>query len=144
MLCVNSYTQEYVDKCRSRIGEEVSAYQALIAAARNRPGDPSQLDAAIKKFEPHFFNSLVLALDSFFVHRARGLEKMDGNPLNEVRMLCNSIMNNNGAMCADETIKIDPAKSVLKHRTGDRIGLSEADFILLSSGFFSEIEAKYS
>lgn len=143
MLCANTYTQEYVDKCRSRIGEQVGAYQALLAASRNRAVDPSQLDAAINQFELHFFNTLMLTLDSFFVHRARGLERKDGNPLNEVRMLCNSIMNNDGAMCADATIKLDPAKSVLKHRIGDKINLTEADFILLSSGFFSEIEAKY-
>lgn len=143
MLCVNSYTHEYVDKCRSRIVEHVGAYQALVAAARNRAGDASQLDAAVRQFEPYLFNSLVLALDRFFVHRARELEKYDGNPLNEVRMLCDSIMNNDGRMSADKTIKIDPAKSVLKHRAGDKISLTEADFILLSSGFFSEIEAKY-
>jgi hypothetical protein len=40
------------------------------------------------------------------------LEKKDGNPLNEVRILCNSMMNNNDLMCADKTVKFDPAKSV--------------------------------
>ena len=89
------------------------------------------------------FNNMVLALDNLFVHRARDLEKKDGNPLNEVRMLCESIMNNDGEMGADKTIKIDPAKSVLKYRVGDKIRLNEADFILLSSGFFAEIEEKY-
>ena len=86
---------------------------------------------------------MVLALDSYFVHRARAIEKKDGNPLNEVRMLCNSMMNNNKIMCADKTIKFAPAKSVLKYRVGDEIKLNEADFILLSSAFFAEIESKY-
>jgi hypothetical protein len=67
---------------------------------------------------------MVLALDSYFVHRARAAEKKDGNPLNEVRMLCNSIMNNNKIMCADKTIKYDPAKSGLEFRVGDEIKLS--------------------
>ncbi len=31
-------------------------------------------------------------------------------------------------MCADKTIKYDPAKSVLKCRIGDKITLNEADF----------------
>ena len=53
------------------------------------------------------------------------------------------MMNNNNTMCADKTIKFDPAKSVLKCRVGDEIKLNEADFILLSSGFFAEIESKY-
>jgi hypothetical protein len=86
---------------------------------------------------------MVLALDNLFVHRARDLEKKDGNPLNEVRLLCESIMNNDAAMCADDTIKIDAAKSVLKYRVGDPIKLNVADFILLSSCFFAEIEEKY-
>jgi hypothetical protein len=111
--------------------------------ARKRASDGSQLDSAIAAFEPHFLNNMVLALDNLFVHRARGLERKDGNPLNEVRLLCESIMNHDGAMCADDTIKIDPAKSVLKYRVGDRINLNVADFILLSSCFFAEIEEKY-
>lgn len=37
----------------------------------------------------------------------------DGNPLNEVRILCNSIMNNNGIMSKDKTIRLNPEKSVL-------------------------------
>ena len=113
------------------------------APARNRAGDSSELDAAIAAFEPHFFNNMVLALDNLFVHRSRGVEKKDGNPLNEVRLLCNSIMNNGGTVCADKTFKIDPARSVLKYEVGQKIRLNEADFILLSSGFFTEIEAKY-
>ena len=105
MLSVDTYTPEYVAKCRARVAEQVSAYQALLAAARKRT--------------------------------------KDGNPLNEVRLLCESIMNNDAEMCADDTIKIDAAKSVLKYRVGDKIKLNVADFILLSSCFFAEIEEKY-
>ena len=86
---------------------------------------------------------MVLALDNHFVHRTRAIEKKDGNPLNEVRMLSNSIMNNGSVMCADKTIKFDPTKSVLKCRVGDKISLNEADFTRLYSAFLSEIEAKY-
>jgi hypothetical protein len=115
----------------------------LIAAARNQASsDEPLLDAAIEAFEPHFFNNMVLALDSHFVHRARAMETKDGNPLNEVRMLCNSMISNNNIMCAEKTIKSDPAKSVLKYRVGDDIKLNEADLMLLSSAFLAEIEDK--
>ena len=144
MLCVNNYTQKYIDECRSRVAAQVSAYRTLVITAKNQTSpDESPLNAAIEAFEPHFFNNMDLALDSYFVHRARAIEKKDGNPLNEVRMLCNSMMNNNNMMCADKTIKFDPAKSVLKYRVGDEIKLNEAGFILLSSAFFAEIESKY-
>ena len=93
MLCVNNYTQKYIDECRSRVAAQVSAYQALVATARNQTAtDEPLVGAAIEAFEPHFFNNMVLALDSYFVHRTRAIEKKDGNPLNEVRMLCNSIL----------------------------------------------------
>ena len=36
MLSVNKYALEYIDHCRSRVAEDVSAYQALVAVAKNR------------------------------------------------------------------------------------------------------------
>ena len=66
------------------------------------------------------------------MHRLRGIEGKDGNPLNEARMLCNSMMNNDYGVCADKTIKYVSAKSVLKYEVGGAIRLSERDFILLS------------
>ncbi|MFY9607683.1 MAG: hypothetical protein WAU45_03605 [Blastocatellia bacterium] len=144
MLCVNNYSQEYIDKWRLRVAEQVSACQTLVVTVRNQTSsDEPLLNAAIDAFEPHFFNHMVLALDGYFVHRASAIEKKDRNPLNEVRLLCNSMMNNNNMMCADKTIKFDPAKSVLKYRVGDEIKLNEADFILLSSAFLAEVERKY-
>lgn len=110
MLCVNNYTQKYIDECRLRVAAQVSAYQTLVVTARNQTAiDGLHLNAAIEAFEPHFFNNMALVLDSYFVHRARAKELKDGNPLNEVRMLCNSMMNNN-ILCEDKTIKYDPAK----------------------------------
>jgi len=115
MLCANSCTKQYINDCRSRIAAQVSAWQALLAAAKGQ-----RLEGALEEFEPHFFNTMVLSLDSHFVHRARAMEKKDGNPLNEVRMLSNSIMNNRGVMGADKTIKCDPAKSVCSAGSGTR------------------------
>lgn len=144
MLCVNNYAQKYIDECHSRVAEKISAYQTPVATARNQTAtDEPRLNAAIEAFEPHFFNNMVLALDGYFVHRAGAKERKDGNPLNEVRMLCNAMMNNNNVPCADKTIKSDPAKSVLKYRIGVEIKLNEAGFMRLSSTFFAEIEGKY-
>ncbi|MEX1264623.1 MAG: DUF6596 domain-containing protein [Actinomycetota bacterium] len=77
------------------------------------------------------------------VPRTRALEKKDGNPLNEVRVLCNSMLNNDGIMTADKTIRLDPARSLLKYQVGDTIKLNEGDFLLLSKAFFAEIENMY-
>ena len=105
-------------------------------------------------FEAAFFNNMVLLLDYFFVHRLRGIEGKDGNPLNEVRVLSNSMLQNENIMSTsyskpmasalgDKSIKLSPDKSVLKHQFGDEIKLTEADFLRISEAFFEEIERKF-
>ncbi len=103
----------------------------------------SQLDSAIEAFEPVFFNNMVLVLDNYFVHRSRTIEKKDGNPLNEVRALCTSMMSNDGIMAVHKTIKLNPTTSVLGHLVGDEIRLNEEDFLQLSKAFFAEIDSKF-
>ena len=85
----------------------------------------SNLEPALEAFEPVFFNNRVLLLENYFVHRSRTIEKKDGDPLNEVRVLCNSLMSNEGIMGSrqddlDEPDHIGPGISV-----GDEIRLSE-------------------
>jgi hypothetical protein len=144
MLSVSSYPQDYIDACRAGVARQVSAYETLAAAA----GDVAQdgqlpLSSAIDAFEPLFFNTMVLVLDACFVHRARTMEKKDGNPLNEVRALCSSILENDAVLMADKTIRLKPATSLLKYEVGDQIKLSQRDFSLLAEGFFAEVESKY-
>jgi len=141
MLCINNYAQKYIDNCRKKINVQLSAYKKLVATARKH--NATLLNAAIDSFEPVFFNNMVLILDSYFTHRSRTIEGKDGNPLNEVRVLCNSMLHNNNTMSADKTIKLVPEKSVLKYKVGDVIKLSKADFSRLSKAFFAEGESKY-
>jgi hypothetical protein len=108
----------------------------------------------IEGFEEAFFNDQVLLLDYMFVHRLTGAEGKDRNPLNEVRALCNSLLLNKGKLQVDKlpgwpnsaggAMKLPPEKSVLKLKVGDRVGLTEADFLRLSKTFFAEIEKRYS
>ncbi len=144
MPSISNYSQDYINACRSRVAVQVSSYLNLIAAARKQtPEEDIDLEHAIKDFEPHFFKNMVLSLENYFVHRAKAKELKDGNPLNEVRMLANSIMNNNEILAADKTIKYNPEKSILKYKAGEKIEIHEAGFVLLSSAFFAEIENKY-
>lgn len=48
-----------------------------------------------------FCADLAVAIDASFVHRARALEQKDGNPLNEMRMICKGIMSNGGTFFAE-------------------------------------------
>ena len=142
MLGMKTYTQDYIDACRARVEADLRAYRKQVGKAPT------------KEFEARFFNDQVLLLDHMFVHRLTGLEGKDGNPLNEVRVLCNSILLNRGKLRVDKlpgwpmsagpSIKFPPGKSVLKLKVGDDVKLSEADFVRLSKAFFAEIEKKYS
>ena len=67
MLGMKNYTQEYIDGCRSRVEADLSAYGKLVAAARKQPAS----DRTLQDFEATFFNTMVLMLDYFFVHRLR-------------------------------------------------------------------------
>jgi hypothetical protein len=95
------------------------------------------------RFERQFFNHMILALDHYFIHRGRTMEGKDGNPLDEVRMLCDAIMANDGRMSASKTIRYEPETSILRFKTGDEIRLNADKFARLSAAFFDEIEKKY-
>ena len=129
MLAITTYPQEYVDQVRSRFAADVAAYNA---------GSPAAA------FEPVFFNNLVIALDHHFCHRVRNREGKDGNALNEVRVIVNSLMENDGLVKPDSAVKLKPETSVLGYAPGDRIALSADDFERISDGFLREIEARYS
>jgi len=131
MLGVRNYGQDYINNCRARIGMDVAAFARLADV-------PAKAD-----FEPLFFNNLLVVLDACFVHRLRTVEGKDSNPLNEVRILCTSILNNGGTVAPDSTIKYVPAKSVLGLQIGDLISLSSDQFVALNSAFFAELERKF-
>ncbi|WP_053591731.1 hypothetical protein [Bacillus sp. FJAT-22090] len=144
MLSVYAYSQEYINECRLKVDIQLKTYENLITTAKKQAGNSNvELKSAIESFEPNFFNNMVLVLDNYFNNRSRNLEKKDGNPLNEIRMLCDSIKENNCILIQNKTIKYDHAKSVLKYQIGDEIKLRKEDFVLLSKEFFAEIESKF-
>ncbi|TLZ75170.1 MAG: hypothetical protein E6K08_09155 [Methanobacteriota archaeon] len=138
MLGMKTYEKEYVGACRAKIDADVRAFKK----------------SGSKELETTFFNNMVLKLEYMFVHRLTGIEGKDGNPLNEVRVLCNSMLLNQGKLQVDRLpgwpnsagsgIKLPPDKSVLKLRAGDAVQVSEDGFVRLAKAFFAEIEKRYS
>jgi hypothetical protein len=138
MLAVTTYPAAYIDECRLRMETQLATYEALVAALEAGPSSP-----AVGPFEPLFLGHLTLALDQYFVHRTRAIEGKDGNPLNEVRMLCNSILRGQNVFTADKSIKYKPEESVLGYNVGDQITLDLTGFRRLSAAFFDEIEKRF-
>lgn len=144
MLGRKNYTQAEIDQGKKTLDQQLVAYKELVQAVTSQAWD-KKITAAFASFEAHFFNNLMLVMDRYFVHRLPGAdyEGKDGNPLNEVRILCDSLMNNHGIMRGDKQIKLAPERSVLKLTIGDSIHLTEEDFERLSAAFFAELERRF-
>jgi hypothetical protein len=132
MLSESSYPTEYVDSCRAAVHAHLAAYDALGMSDADRAG-----------FERGYVHQLVLALDNYFTNRGRAHEGKDGNPLNEVRMLCTSIRSHDGVLAQDSTVKWRPEASVLGLGIGDPIEVGVGDFARLAEACFDEIEKRF-
>jgi hypothetical protein len=142
MLGRKDYTQEEFDQCKATIDQQIAAYKALVKAVGGASAD-KKISAALVAFEVRFFNNMVLVLDRFFVHRIRPVAGKDGNPLNEVELLADSLVNNNGVLRGSTVIKLIPDQSVLKLHPGDPIRLTQKDFERLAAAFLTDLEAKF-
>jgi hypothetical protein len=141
MLGRKDYTREEVANAEREVKQLLSTYRKL-AKAVQETSDP-KATAALEAFEPVLFNSMALALDRRFVHRLRSVTGKDGNPINELEMLSDSLMNNDGVLRGINAIKYKAEDSVLKLDVGDAIQLDAEQFQRLSKKFFGDLETKY-
>jgi hypothetical protein len=139
MLGRKNYTLDEFDHGQAAIREQLSVYKKL--AGEISSDHTSQ--SALAEFEELFFNTMTLMLDRLYIHRLRIVSGKDCNPLNEVELICDSLIDNDGIFRAGNVIKYIPEKSVLKLKVGDRIHISRAGFERLSAGFFTELESKF-
>jgi hypothetical protein len=136
MLMRGDYPTTYVDAVRAMVAANVASYTEL--------GLPEGND-----FERGYVHQLLLALDSYFTHRGRGQEGKDGNPLNEVRMITDSLQGNDAhgpivpLLAANSTIKYKPENTVLGLEIGDPLDLSVAEYEKLAVAFLDELEKKF-
>jgi hypothetical protein len=142
MLSVSAYPQQYIDDARARIADQVSAFAELASQVRGA-GRAGGATAALDRLEAEYFASLVVALDRCFVHRSRGQERKDGNAMNEVRVLVDSIQLHGGILTAEKGIRLDPARSVLGIEYGDRIRIDAEGFQRLAAAFLDALQATY-
>lgn len=139
MLAVTSYPEVYVQLTAAKIDEQLAAYAALAAAVKGN----AKAEAALAAFAPGHFNAMLLALDHHFMHRMRGAEGKDGNPLNEVRMLGDAIMESDGVLQANSTIKYRAEKSVAGIGVGETVALDAETFGKLAAAYVAEIGKRF-
>lgn len=134
MLGRKNYTQAEIDTARTAIERQLAAYDQVVAGSKG---------AARDEFDAVFFNQLLLALDRPFVHRIRPVTGKDGNPLNEVEMLCDSLMTHGGVLRPSKVIKLDPATSVAGVEFAASIQLDHDQFGRLATAFFDELQIRF-
>lgn len=93
-------------------GGPLSAVTILARANDGAPPDP-KVTAALEALEPLLFTNMTLVLDRYFVRRLRLVTGKDGNPLNEVELITDSVMNYDGVLRGTNVIKLIPEESVL-------------------------------
>ncbi len=140
MLGRRDHIRQELDQARAAIGRQVAAYAALAEAVD--ASDP-RAAGALGAFEPLFFEALALELDRFLVHRVRAVAGKDGNPLNEVELLAESLMNDGGVLRGNTVIGYAPERSVTGLAPGDPIRLGAAGFQRLGEAFLAELEARF-
>jgi hypothetical protein len=139
MLGRKNYTHQEIDQGKKALDRQLTSYKKLAKAVDDGAS------TALESFNEQFFNNMTLVMDRYFVHRLPGAdyEGKDGNPLNEVRLIVDSLVTNNGIMRADTQIKLTAEGSVLGISVGDPIKLSEEDFERLSKAFFTELKRRF-
>jgi hypothetical protein len=142
MLGRKTYTQEELDHAASAIAAQLAAYRRLVEAIDGSTLDPG-VKAALDAFEPLLFNNMTLVLDRYFVHRLRAVAGRDGNPLNDVELLSDSLMDNDGVLRGNNVVRLTPGQSVLELELGDPIRLSAAQFERISNAFLDEVRARF-
>jgi len=139
VLAVTSYSEVYVQLTAAKVDEQLAAYADLAAAVKGNP----KAEAALAAFAPGYFNTALLALDHHFMHRMRGAEGKDGNPLNEVRMLSDSLMENDGVLKENKTIKYKADKAVAGIAMGQAIAMDVETFGRLAKAYVEELGKRF-
>ncbi len=141
MLGRKSYTADEVSHAEAAVEQLLGAYRTL-AQASEQAADP-RVAKALVDFEPILFNNMTLALDRYFVHRVRVVAGKDSNPLNEVELLAESLMDHDAFLRGNNVLKLVTEQSVLKLKIGDRIRLDVEQFEKLAKAFLADIKRKF-
>jgi len=124
MLLRTGYDRHYVAACRESVGAAVEELRRVGAGS-----------AA--------WNQLVPALDRWFSLRNPKVEGRDGNPINEVRVIAESVTEHGSVMTVPRGIKLASEASVLGFEPGEEISLDGDAFERLFDAFLAEVEAKF-
>ena len=124
-----TYTSDEVEGCRDNA-------DSLLAAWGANEVEDATLESLV-------FSQAVIVLDAWFIHRSRDLEGADGSPMNEVRVVADSLVANGGIVRAEGPIHWDPQRTVLGLAMGDEVEVTADGYERLAAAYLTAIEATY-
>lgn len=128
MLGRKNYPREYIERCQRDIEAQIAEF--------------NDLPPVTSSFATRLAGHLVIVMDACFVNRLRATEGKDGNPLNEVRLLAQSLMYGD-TVVDDSTVTWNQESMVLGLMKGDDLELSIGDVDRLQRAFFVQLFDKY-
>lgn len=128
MLGRKNYPREYIERCRRDIEAQIEEFNDL----------PPVTSTFARRLAGH----LVIVMDACFVNRLRATEGKDGNALNEVRLLAQSLMYGD-VVVDDSTVTWTKDAMVLGLTKGDDLELTISDVDRLQRAFFAQMIDKY-
>jgi hypothetical protein len=108
-----------------------------VEPATSRRDEGRKDQRRLQDVEPLPFDTVTRVLDRCFVFR---LDRQGRQPLNEVELLGDSLMNNDGVLCGINVIRFVPYRSAVTLSSGDKIRLPATEFARHFTAFFAEIE----
>ena len=141
MLGRKSYTADELMAAQRIVDRQLNAYRALVEAV-DKTGDASAR-AAVEELEPELVANLALALDRVFVHRTRPATGKESTPLNELEVLTDALMGNDGVVRGVSAIRYQPEQTVLGLAPGDRVRLTADRFAQLARAVLGELDEKF-
>ncbi len=128
MLGRKTYPREYIARCQRDIEAQIAEF--------------NDLPPVTSTFASRLAGHLVIVMDACFVNRLRATEGKDGNALNEVRLLAQSLMYGE-AVVDDSTVTWNTEDMVLGLTKGDDLELSISDVDKLQRAFFVAMLDRY-
>jgi len=125
----NTYTSDEIESCRDNC-------DSLLAAWATNDVQDSTLESLV-------FGQAVVVLHTWFGHRQRELEGDDGNPLNEVRVIADSIVDNDAVLRVEGPITWIAERTVLRLAVGDDVAVTANGFERLAAAYIAAIESTY-
>ena len=125
----NAYTSDEIEACRDNC-------DALLAAWAANDVEDTTLESMV-------FAQAVVVLDAWFADRDRDLEGDDGNPMNEVRVIADSVVRNAGTLRVEGPTRWAPERTVLRLAVGDEVEITANGYERLAAAYLAAIEMHY-